>query len=69
MKENDELLDRAGVAALLGIAPKGSLMFELRNDPRFPRPCYLGRLPRWFKSEVLDFVRKQRERQLLGGKQ
>lgn len=51
------VLDRAGVAALLGISAR-HLDDVRRHDATFPRPRMVGSLARWHCDVVLDWVRE-----------
>ena len=65
MNANDELLGREEVAVLCKLPKKSSVLDGLLSEPHFPTPIYLSsRRPRWFRTEVLQYLRARREEQM-----
>jgi predicted DNA-binding transcriptional regulator AlpA len=55
-----EVLDRQGVAALLGITTRSVDRLVKRGE--LPRPTYFGNRPRWLQLEILARFRRRPNR-------
>ncbi|MBD8608851.1 hypothetical protein IFT73_18495 [Aeromicrobium sp. CFBP 8757] len=60
----DRVVGPAGAAEVLEISPR-TLDNVRDNDPTFPAPRYIGRLPRWTVSTLLAWVAAPASHQLL----
>ncbi|MEZ0579255.1 hypothetical protein [Nocardioides sp. MH1] len=49
------ILDIDGLATMLGIS-ESHLADERRENPEFPAPRYIGRIPRWICGTVLTYI-------------
>lgn len=60
----DRVVGPDGAAEVLEISPR--MLVKVRdNDPTFPEPRYIGRLPRWTVSTLLAWVAAPASHQLL----
>ena len=49
-----KLVDAAGVAAILGVSAR--MVWRMRDSGRMPRPVSIGRLTRWNRAEIDQWI-------------
>ena len=55
----DQPLDRNATSLFLAISP--AQLDRLRRRPEFPKPLMIGESPRWFRDELVQWLKSRRE--------
>ena len=49
------------ISAITGFAAHGRALYDMTNEPTFPKPVYIGtREKRWFSGEVFRWIERRR---------
>lgn len=56
-KEESILLSRSQINALCGFGKNSSVVRKWTADPTFPKPCKRSGVARWFRKDVMEWLR------------
>lgn len=58
-KEESILLSRSQITAMCGFGKNSSVVRKWTEDPTFPKPCRRSGIARWFRKDVMEWLRDE----------